>query len=75
MKFIEMSGDTLMEIVDPQEIPGEELRNAGVELNSIVRVNEHGDIEIRRPHGWDVIGGLLGEYKHRVQSATGLEWA
>ncbi|MGB6042840.1 MAG: hypothetical protein WBF93_06740 [Pirellulales bacterium] len=75
MKFIEMSGAMLREVVSEDEIPLEELRNAGVEDGSIVRVNQQGDIEIRRPQGWDVIGGLLGEFAQRVTSATGLDWA
>ena len=75
MKFIEMTGATLRDLVNTDEIPLEELRNAGVEDDSIVRVSQQGDIEIRRPEGWDVIGGLLGEYAERTTSATGLEWA
>lgn len=75
MKFIEMPGAILRDVVNPDEIPLEELRNAGVEDTSIVRVNQQGDIEIRRPQGWDVIGGLLGEFSQRVTAATGLDWA
>ena len=44
-------------------------------LNCItVRINEHGDIEVRRPGRWDVIGGLLGDYVDRVKVKTGLDW-
>jgi len=47
----------------------------GVTDNSIVRVNQQGDIELRRPNGWDVIGGLLGDYEHRLTASTGYRWA
>jgi hypothetical protein len=30
---------------------------------------------VRRPSGWDVIGGLLGEFDERVRRETGLDWA
>ena len=43
--------------------------------NTIVRVNRQGDIEVRRPSGWDVIGGLLGEFDERIRKETGLDWA
>ena len=33
------------------------------------------DIEVRRPSGWDVIGGLLGEFDERIRRETGLDWA
>ena len=75
MKFIEMSGATLRDVVNSDEIPGEELRNTGLEDTSIVRVNQQGDIEIRRAERWDVIGGLLGDFEQRVKAATGLDWA
>ena len=75
MRFIEMSGATLREVVNSDEIPGEELRNTGLEDDSIVRVNQQGDIEVRRSDGWDVIGGLLGDYEHRLTATTGLSWA
>ncbi|HIM28720.1 MAG TPA: hypothetical protein EYG57_04095 [Planctomycetes bacterium] len=75
MKFIEMTGVTLDKIINDGEIHADGLREAGVEASTIVRVNEHGDIEVRRPEGWDIIGGLLGEYVVRVQDQTGLNWA
>ena len=43
--------------------------------HTIVRVNRQGDIEVRRPTGWDVIGGLLGEFDERIRRETGLDWA
>ena len=38
-------------------------------------LNRQGDIEVRRPSGWDVIGGLLGEFDERIRRETGLDWA
>ena len=75
MKFIEMSGAILRQVVNADEIPHEKLLDSGVDDASLIRVNQHGDIEIRRREKWDVIGGLLGEFEDRVRSATGLDWA
>ncbi len=72
MKFIEMSGQTLFKIVSPKE--AEPLHRAGVTDNCLLRVNLQGDIEIRRRNEWGIIGGLLGDFEHRVRQATGLEW-
>lgn len=74
MKFIEMTGETLEEIVNDGELHMD-LPSAGVEPGTIVRVNQHGDIEIRRPHKWDVIGGLLGNFEERIKTTTGYDWA
>lgn len=73
-RFIEMTGQTLAEIAQEDELHVKSLEVAGVTPTTIVRVNEHGDIEVRRPHRWDVIGGLLGDYKVRVREKTGLDW-
>jgi hypothetical protein len=75
MTFIELSGATLFRILRPDDIQQHELEAAGVHATSIVRVNQQGDIELRRPQGWDVIGGLLGDFDQRLKMATGLEWA
>ena len=69
MRFIEMSGATLREVVNSDEIPGEELRNTGLEDDSIVRVNQQGDIELRRTESWDVIGGLIGDLLTTISAA------
>jgi hypothetical protein len=53
----------------------QDLTAAGVLPDSIVRVNRQGDIEVRRRKGWDVVGGLLGGFEHRVHKETGLDWA
>lgn len=74
MKFIEMTGDTLEQIVTDGELHMD-LPSAGVQPTTIVRVNQHGDIEIRRPHKWDVIGGLLGNFEERIKNTTGYDWA
>jgi hypothetical protein len=52
-----------------------DLTGAGVKEHTIVRVNRQGDIEVRRRGGWDVIGGLLGDFDDRVRRETGLDWA
>ena len=75
MSFIEMTGTTLERIVADDELHHGDLAAAGVNGQTIVRVNRQGDIEIRRPSGWDVIGGLLGNYEQRIKQETGLDWA
>jgi hypothetical protein len=75
MTFIEMTGATLEKIVADDELHQGDLATAGVKVDTIVRVNKQGDIEVRRPGGWDVIGGLLGEFEERVRRETGLNWA
>jgi hypothetical protein len=78
MHFIEMTGKELLSIVEEHEGTGltaEQLAQVGVREQSVVRINPQGDIELRRREGWDVIGGLLGEFEERVQRATGLDWA
>jgi len=75
MSFIEMTGATLERIVAEDELHQGDLAEAGVEPTTIVRVNRQGDIEVRRHRGWDVIGGLLGEFEVRVRQETGLDWA
>ena len=75
MSFIEMTGTTLERIVAEDELHHGDLAEAGVDSATIIRVNRQGDIEVRRPSGWDVIGGLLGEFEQRVRRETGLDWA
>lgn len=74
MKFLEMTGKTLAEVVKTDELSRQDLDEAGVDDNTIIRINEHGDIEVRRPERWAVIGGLLGDYADRVRVKTGLDW-
>ena len=75
MKFIEMTGGTLEKIINDGELHSEDLSGAGVSNDSIVRVNQHGDIEVRRARKWDVVGGLLGNFEERIKKTTGFEWA
>jgi hypothetical protein len=75
MKFIEMTGKTLREIIKEDELHVEDLASAGVLSDTFVRINEQGDIEVRRTDRWDVIGGLLGNYVPRIKKKTGLDYA
>ena len=75
MKFVEMTGRSLVCIGSDDEISAADLATAGVTDETVVRVNQHGDIEIRRSEGWDVIGGLLGNYEERIYRQTGRKWA
>jgi hypothetical protein len=75
MRFIEMTGETLLAVVTENDLPPNELRMAGVTPDAIIRINEQGDIELRRPDRWDVVGGLLGNYQDRVRAITGLDYA
>ena len=74
MQFIEMTGKTLLRIVHDEGPSPKELAQVGVTEESVVRVNRQGDIELRRHDRWDIIGGLLGDYDHRVKRETGLDW-
>ncbi len=74
-RFIEMTGKQLAQVVNEGELNACDLAAAGVHPETVVRVNEHGDIEVRRREAWDVIGGLLGEYNERIKNVTGLDWA
>lgn len=75
MQFIEMSGQLLLCLVSPEELPPEKLQELGVTEGSLVRVNRQGDVELRRPDRWDLIGGLVGDFAERVKRETGLDWA
>ena len=75
MKFIEMTGKCLAELVSDDELSAEDLHSAGVDDDTIIRVNQQGDIEVRRDNRWDVVGGLLGDYAERIKHKTGLDWA
>ena len=75
MKFIEITGRTLAELAREGHVNASDLKAAGVHEGSLLRVNEQGDIEIRRHAQWDVIGGLLGEFAERLRAKTGLDFA
>lgn len=72
MKFIEMTGKSLIAMLSETELAS--FADAGVSDDSIVRINEHGDIEVRRELKWDVIGGLLGDFEERLKKQTGFQW-
>lgn len=74
MKFIEVTGKTLAKIITDSEMHMD-LESAGIDDNSIIRINQHGDIEVRRHASWDVVGGLLGEFDDRLREQSGLDWA
>ena len=74
IRFVEITGKTLAAIMDNRELDSNSLEAAGVTDDTIVRVSELGDIEVRRPHKWDLIGGLLGDYENRIKRQTGMEW-
>lgn len=73
--FIEMTGKTLAEMLHEDELGAISLPEVGVTEDTVVRVNREGDIEVRKPDGWDILGGLIGEFDSRVKKATGLDWA
>ncbi len=74
MKFVELTGESLAKIINDDEIHADDLVTAGVTPQSIIRINEHGDIEIRRPTQWELVGGLLGNYEERIRGITGIDW-
>ena len=74
MKFIEMTGATLADIVNDNELHDQNLSGAGVNETSIVRINQHGDIEVRKSNKWAIVGGLLGQFESRVKEKTGFDW-
>ncbi len=74
MEFIEFTGRTLQRILDQEHEILQRLDELGVTQDSVLRVNRQGDIELRRAHRWDVIGGLLGQFEEKVREATGLDW-
>jgi len=75
MKFVELSGKTLGKILSDDELSADDLVSAGVRDHTICRINQQGDIEVRRQGGWDVIGGLLGDFSERLKHETGLDWS
>lgn len=75
MAFIEMTGKTLDKLLVDDELHLDDLSAAGVGDSTIVRVNREGDIEVRRPTEWEVVGGLIGEFEERLKAETGLDWA
>ena len=56
MHFIEMTGGQLMSVLSENEATPEELKAAGLTEQCLVRINQQGDIEVRRNDGWDSPG-------------------
>ena len=73
--FIELTGKTLLDIVNEGEIDLKQLHDAGVVGDSILRINKHGEIELRCRSNWVLVGGLIGNFEERLSKLTGLDWA
>jgi len=74
-EFIELTGKTLLDVVNEGEIDLKQLRDSGVTGDSILRINRHGEIELREAASWVLVGGLLGNFEERLINLTGLNWA
>jgi hypothetical protein len=75
MQFIELTGKTLLDVVNEGEIDLRQLHEAGVTGDSILRINTFGEIELRRKSDWMLVGGLIGNFEDRLMNLTGLDWA
>lgn len=64
-----------MDALHDDELTAEDLQKSHITENSIVRINRQGDIEVRRPEGWDIVGGLIGDYENRILKSCGRTWA
>jgi hypothetical protein len=74
-QFIELTGKTLLDVVNEGEIDLKQLHDAGVTGDSILRINAHGEIELRCNSQWMLVGGLLGNFEERLIDMTGLQWS
>lgn len=74
-QFIELTGKTLLDVVNDGEIDVKQLHDAGVRGDSILRINRYGEIELRDRSKWTLVGGLIGNFEDRLMHLTGLEWA
>jgi len=74
-QFIELTGKTLLDVVNEGEIDFKQLHDAGVVGDSILRINPHGEIELRCKSKWMLVGGLIGAFEERLTELTGLDWA
>lgn len=74
MQFIELTGKTLLDVVNEGEIDFKQLHNAGVNGDSICRINKFGEIELRQTDQWVMVGGLIGDFEERLRDMTGLNW-
>lgn len=74
-EFIELTGKTLLDVVNEGEVHLKQLHDSGVVGDSILRINKHGEIELRCRKNWILVGGLIGNFEERLQKLTGLDWA
>jgi hypothetical protein len=74
-QFIELTGKTLLDVVNEGEVDLGQLHKAGVTGDSILRINRHGEIELRKRTGWTLVGGLIGNFEERLIDMTGLDWS
>ncbi|QEG01081.1 hypothetical protein Mal15_51570 [Stieleria maiorica] len=74
MEFIELTGKTLLDVVNEGEVDFKQLHQAGVTSDSIIRINRFGEIELRKKGEWMLVGGLIGNFEERLQKLTGLDW-
>jgi len=74
MQFIELTGKTLLDVINEGEIDMGELHRAGVNGDSILRINKFGEIELRTRNEWVMVGGLLGNFEERLRKITELDW-
>ena len=74
MQFIELTGKTLLDVVNEGEVDFKQLHDAGVNGDSIVRINRFGEIELRNHDQWVMVGGLIGDFEERLKQLTGLDW-
>lgn len=72
--FIELTGKTLLDVVNEGEIDFKQLHDAGVTGDSILRINKHGEIELRCRSHWMLVGGLIGNFEDRLMKLTKLDW-
>lgn len=72
--FIELTGKTLLDVVNEGEVDLKQLHDAGVVGDSILRINKHGEIELRCRSSWALVGGLIGNFEERLSKLTGLDW-
>lgn len=74
MQFIELTGKTLLDVINEGEIDMRQLHRAGVNGDSILRINKFGEIELRSRDEWVMVGGLLGNFEERLRKITQLDW-
>jgi hypothetical protein len=74
MQFIELTGKTLLDVINEGEIDMRQLHESGVTGDSILRINRFGEIELRQRNEWVMVGGLIGNFEERLRKITQLDW-